>query len=93
MKFIIEKKMSGTGSIHDLASENFDRVISGRGQYAVVLAAYYGGKGYTTHTSENTAIRAAKRQSKQGYSYQIIDGSGNKYDICNDKGAERLMKE
>jgi len=49
MKYTIPQKMSGTGSIHDLASEHWDRVIAGRGKYAVVLASFYGGKGYTTH--------------------------------------------
>ena len=41
----IAQKMSNTGSIHDLASDQFAREIKFRGtaKFAVVLAAYYGG--------------------------------------------------
>lgn len=93
MKFVIKKKMSNTGSIHDLASDLYDRAIVGRGKFAVVLAAYYGGRGYTTHATEEAAIKAAKKLSKQKYSYQIIDAEGNAYDICEDFGGARLVKE
>jgi len=76
--YTIRQKMSGTGSIHDIQSEHSDRVIEFRAgaKYAVVLAAYYGGKGYTTHQSEASACRMARRLS---YSYEIIDADGIEY--------------
>lgn len=66
MKIVtISQKMSGTGSIHNTASQHFDREIkfpSGH-KYAVVLAAYYGnGKLYTTHHTEEAAIKESRRQ-------------------------------
>ena len=79
MRYTIPKKMSGTGSIHDIASDLYDREIAGRGQYAVVLASYYGGKGYTTHLTAEAAARQAEKISREGYSYEIIDGGGNRY--------------
>ena len=47
----IKQKMSGTGSIHDLASGFEDREIKFPNgfKFAVVKANYYGGRGYTTH--------------------------------------------
>jgi len=76
---IIPQKMSGTGSIHDLASDLFDREIKfpKGSKYAVVLAAYYGGKGYTTHRTEAAAIKASK--ANDDYSHAIIDDAGNEY--------------
>jgi hypothetical protein len=80
-KVIIPQKMSNTGSIHDIASQHFDREIKfpKGAQYAVVLASYYGGKGYTTHASERATIQADKRQKE--YSRQIIGVDGWIYDI------------
>lgn len=89
MKYIIERKQSGTGTIHDLASDQFDREISGRGKFAVVLAAFYGGRGYTTHQTEQAVIRQAAQIAKQGYSYQIIDERGQRYGIDE----SRLIRE
>lgn len=76
--YTIEQKMSGTGSIHDIASDQYDREIKFRTgtKYAVVLASYYGDH-YTTHKTEAAAIRAARRQSD--YSLDIIDRDGNRY--------------
>lgn len=75
-KIIIPRKMSGTGSIHDIASEHYSREIKfpKGSKFAVVLASYYGGKGYTTHATEDATIQASKRQS--GYSGQIIGVDG-----------------
>ena len=55
---IIPQKMSNTGSIHDIASDNFDRDIKfpAGAKYAVVLASYYGGKGYTMHKTEGISV-------------------------------------
>lgn len=78
-KVIIPQKMSGTGSIHDIASQHYDREIkfSKDAQYAVVLASYYGGKGYTTHSTEKATIQSDKRQKE--YSRQIIGVDGRVY--------------
>lgn len=74
--YTIPQKMSNTGSIHDLASDMFDRdiVFAPGCKYAVVCAAYYGGKGYTTHRTLAAAIAASRRISD--YSHQIIDEYG-----------------
>lgn len=77
--YTIEQRMSGTGSIHSLASDLFDRDIrfpEGH-QYAVVLAAYYGGKGYTTHKTAAAACKASEKV--RDYSHQIIDADGTRY--------------
>lgn len=81
----IPQKMSNTGSIHDIESEMFPREIQFRAgcKYAVVLASYYGGKGYTTHRTQDAAIRAARRN--ESYSLRILDVDGNYYDIIGDQ--------
>lgn len=83
--YIIPQKMSNTGSIHDLASDLFDRdIVFGAGcKYAVVLAAYYGGKGYSTHRTEAAAIAASKRDKE--YSHEIIDTTGQRLLVYGDR--------
>jgi len=75
----IEQKMSGTGSIHDLASEHRDRhIVFGTGcKYAVVLASYYGGKGYTTHRTAEAALSASRKVRE--YSHSILGSDGKRY--------------
>jgi len=77
--YTIPAKMSGTGSIHDLASDSHDREIKfNEGcKYAVVCSAYYGGKGYTTHKTEAAACKASRALGD--YSHQIIDAVGKRY--------------
>ena len=77
--YIIPAKQSGTGSIHDIASEHGDREIRfGAGcKYAVVCASYYGGKGYTTHRTALAAMRAS--DALGDYSHRIIDTKGAEY--------------
>ena len=72
----IKQKMSGTGSIHDLASDWHDREIKfpEGSKFAVVKASYYGGKGYTTHRTEGAAIAESKRISE--YSHEVLDAEG-----------------
>lgn len=84
MRYIIKQKMSGTGSIHDLASDLEDRIISGPGKYAVVLASYYGGKGYTTHMTADAAIKKSQSLYKHGFSHAIIDENGTRYAVRRD---------
>lgn len=80
-KYTIEQKMSNIGSIHDIASDIQDRHIRfvGHAQYAVVLASYYGGKGYKTYHTVESLI--ADKRWRGGHSYEIIDSDGNKYGI------------
>jgi hypothetical protein len=77
----IAAKPGGTGDIHDIRSEHYDREITFRGatKYAVIRAAYYGGKGYTTHATEQSAIAESLRLQRQDYSHSIIDRDGNAY--------------
>lgn len=83
--YTIPQKMSNTGSIHDIASDMFDRdiVFAPGCKYAVVLASYYGGKGYTTHRTAEAAIRASR--SRKDYSHEIIDTEGNYYHVYGDR--------
>lgn len=93
-KVIIPQKMSGTGSIYDIASVYQDREIKfpKGAEYAVVLAAFYGGKGYTTHSTESATIQADKRQAE--YSRQIVGVDGWVYHIEPDgNGYDMLVKD
>ena len=80
----IPQKMSNTGSIHDVRSSEVEREINfpDGHEYAVVLASYYGGKGYTTHATEEEAIKASNEQKE--YSHLIIDRSGRVMDKYGD---------
>ena len=93
--YTIEQKMSGTGTIHDIASDLFDRGIrfSTGCKYAVVLAAYYGGKGYTTHKTANAAARKSYALSMADYSHKIIDDEGNTYTAVRDYEGHSLVKD
>ena len=77
--YTIPMKMSGTGSIHDIASQDQDRVITFAKdcRFAVVAADYYGGKGYTTHKTEVATVKAAVANGDKSFS--IIDIEGNTY--------------
>lgn len=75
----IKQKMSGTGTIHDVESQHHERkiVFKSDEQYAVVLAAYYGGKGYTTHKTKEAAVKQSNKNRE--FSHQIVDRNGNWY--------------
>lgn len=79
--YTIEQKMSGTGTIHDIANEHYDREIKFRKgtRYAVVLASYYGGRGYTTHKTPESAAKMSDRQTRDGHSHMVIDHKGDVY--------------
>lgn len=83
--YTIPSKSSNSGSIHDIASDRCDRdIVFGSGcTYAVVLASYYDGRGYTTHKTESATVAASKRNSK--YSHKIIDDNGNEYAVYMDR--------
>lgn len=82
--YTIPARISGTGSIHSIASEFYDREIKLRKdcKYAVVLASYYGDT-YKTFKSEKACARYARKM--KDYSYQIIDAEGNRYDAYGDE--------
>jgi len=77
----IPQKESNTGSIHDIASQHFDRDIKFPGGclYAVVCASYYGGRGYTAHKTVAATIKASNAAGD--YSHSIIDAHGAFYAI------------
>jgi hypothetical protein len=77
----IPQKMSGTGSIHDIASDLWERTICfpENHQYAVVLAAFYGGKGYTVHRTEEAVIQ--KIMELKDYTHYILDVDGHSYEF------------
>lgn len=84
-KVIIPQKQSNSGTIHDIASQHYDREIKfpKGAQYAVVLASFYGGDEYTTHKSEAATIQADRRQ--KNYSRQIIGVDGWVYYVSYDE--------
>ena len=77
---IIPQKPSGTGSIHDIASDLYPREIQfpSNAVFALVLSSYYGDK-YTTHCTADAVVMASKKYSY--YSKTIVDIDGNHYDI------------
>lgn len=77
-----------SGSIHSIAGSSDRDIIFPKGcKFAVVLASYYGGKGYTTHKTEGAAMVAS--QSRKDYSHAIIDIDGNEYE----SNGEKLIKK
>lgn len=81
----IPAKTSGTGTIHDTASEHFDRAIKFKkgAEYAIVLAAYYGSNIYYIARDEEEAIEISYRESE--YSHVIIDSDGDHYHNNGDR--------
>lgn len=76
----IPAKMSGTGTIHDTASQHFDRdiVFEDGAKYAIVLAAYYGNNIYYLAKDGYEAVEIAEREKE--YSHVIIDSDGDHID-------------
>jgi len=68
-------------NIRSIAYQNFDRDINFPSgcEYSVVLASYYGGKGYTCHKTADAAMEKSQKESE--YYHQIIDIDGNILDI------------
>lgn len=89
IRVVIPKKPKGTCQPDDIASDEKERVIEGRGKYAVVLAARISGIGFETHTSEKAAIALARRMRKQGFPCEIIDQHGN---ILDDQGGKLILR-
>ena len=91
-QLIIERKLS-PGSIYDIASQYGDRVIKfARGaQYAVVMAAYYGGDGHKTFRSERAAAKYSLDLSRANITHDIVDAVGNSYIAMHDYDGVRLV--
>ena len=86
--YTIPAKMSGTGTIHDTASQFGDREINfGKdGEYAVVLASYYGNGGngiYYIAKNADEAIEISNRESE--FSHIVIDHDGARFFVDCDK--------
>jgi hypothetical protein len=81
--YTIKQKSTGTGTIYDIASDQFDRKIKFRSgtRYAVVLAAYYGCNLYTTHKTEDSAITQSKKTSD---AHIVMDSEGTIYLVDGD---------
>ena len=82
--YTIPAKMSGTGTIHDIASQFCDREINfgNEGQYAIVLASYYGDAGngiYYIAKDEDEARQISERESE--FSHVIIDVDGDEVNL------------
>ncbi len=74
--------LTESGSIYDIGTESGrDIKFPRNAKFAVVLAAYYGGQGYTTHRTATAAIREARKMSRMNYSYEIIDVEGSRYAV------------
>ena len=95
-KVIIPQKMSGTGTIHDIASQHYDReIVFKEGElYAVVLASYYGnGDLYSTHKTEKAAYSKSRKEKE--FCHVIIGVDGRTYEtvfdgliLCSDEHYE-----
>lgn len=81
--YVIKQKQSGSGNIHDLASQHYDREIKFKKgtHYAVVLSSFYGGNHYTTHY---TAVAAARQSNQTTESHHVIDENGLVYLVNGD---------
>jgi len=78
---IINQKMSGTGTIHDIASQHYAREIYFKKgeKYTVVLASYYGDIS-TNHKTSGAAAKKSALLCKRGCeSHEILDPNGDFY--------------
>lgn len=80
---IIEAKPSNSGSIHDLASDMRDRNIKipAAAEFIIILSSYYGGRGFTTHASYDSAVKKAKQLRNDNFSFQIFTSDGENLDF------------
>ena len=78
----IPQKQSNTGSIHDLNSDTHDRVIpvTEGTTHVIILAAYYGGRGYSAHKSAESAAAKMRALRADGTSCQAYTANGQHLD-------------
>lgn len=76
--YTIEQKMSGTGTIHDIESDLYDRHLRFRKgvRFAIVFAAYYNRDSIYCTTA---AKAAALSHRYNDYSHAIMDQTGRVY--------------
>lgn len=92
----IDQKMSNTGSIYDIASDCYDRVINmGKDfEFAVVLPSYYGDVS-SRHKSSGAAISQYEKLTREGYQgVTILNRAGDEMIIHhhgNSDGSHRLV--
>jgi len=82
MKIIIKQKTSGTGTIYDIESSEFDRVIDmgDAYKYAVVTASHYN-MAATRHKKMSNAVKSSQKLMREGYTgVTIIDTNNRMYD-------------
>jgi hypothetical protein len=90
-KIIIGRKMSGTGSIYDLASQNEIVINVGRYAFAVVGPSYYNLTA-SRHLSDTAAINAAKKLTSEGYDgIKVLGVDGIQYHT--EKWLDELIPE
>jgi hypothetical protein len=78
----LPQKMSGTGNIYDLESDQYDITINmgERYVYAVGGPDYYGIR-WTRHATEDAALKRYSQLKRQGYSgIVILDADGYEAD-------------
>ena len=84
---IIPQKQSNSGSIHDLASDMRDREIRipAAATHLIILSSYYGGKGYSTHSSAEAAAKKVRSLKKDGTSFEVFEADGThiEWDGCD----------
>jgi hypothetical protein len=78
----IKQKQSCTGTIYDLASDQYDRVIDfgTRYRFAVVLPAYYNIR-ITRHRTVEAAIKQFLRLARDYSGVRIVGNDGRSYSI------------
>lgn len=76
-KFVIRQKMGGTGSIHDLSHDRFNRVIpfSQNYSYVIVFAAYHN-MGSLYFCNEVRLIQKYAQLNAAGFSFKVFNADG-----------------
>ena len=76
---VISQKGTGTGTIHDIQSEHYDRIVFFEDDhaYAIVLADHYNDDDDRTYKTAQDVIDASSELSS--YSHMILDDRGNTY--------------
>ena len=85
MIITIPQKPSNSGTIHDLASDLYDRQINlgNRFNYTVVLPSFFGDVS-SRHKTTDAVVRKVRSLHSQGYAPVIIDRLGQQWDLDYD---------
>lgn len=76
---ILPKAKAWTDLSTNKSGEERRICFEGNERYAVIEAAIYGGKGYTTHANADEAAQEAVRLDGINHSYIILDKDGKRY--------------